>query len=728
MEFYTSIYERFNVEYCDPILDSLSEEDLEQQHLEIEKTVTRLIMMHCFPNLMRQFCVYSANRSITKGENEYVSFNVSSPSGMDAVDIENFNDNEFQIYRVILNMITALFVSVVGKDENEMESPKINSSFFKSFFPSHKYKEGSVLPVDVTDSADVDQSISRDIKVKPNITNQNITSHNFGDECKRSFDKYSVEMRMYFHNNLFQNLTSLVFIITPLTFTIGKLEYNVITIYILVYLLLFLVVHVRYYKLLCFILVVSSWVLVALLPLSFICVSNNFGGFTTTFLLFTRLGLSFREKSIFAFVDALVLRIIFTVRNGRSCPLSLLVWLEGAVAVVPITYFAWKLEFTAFISYIIEHKLVPMSIANFHLQYKNKSEISNLILPISSQLKSTYSFYLDCSTISIHLKPVDMLCSVLEPRELSKVMNKMMDVVDRCIYECGVIKVSQFSGIVVVLAAQDSYSKNVSSSRSRFVRHTSSSKAIALLKSLQNRLMLFSMANEFNMTIGIGISDRIIQIGFNGRSFDITGDSRDIGYCMASFHTEGIYVSDDFLPEIQKTLSLSTSNSHRSIATKFRSIKYKWSRINNTFNGMHLDDFSYIGMLGSGGYGTVHLMRENYTGIQYAIKAIALKQGSVISKMIKRECVILQMINHKNVVNMKYSFIQNSKLYLVMSYIQGGNLKQLVESELLDLCILTRYFAELVLAVEYIHSMGIIHRDVKPANCLIGFKYTSHIL
>jgi serine/threonine protein kinase len=55
-----------------------------------------------------------------------------------------------------------------------------------------------------------------------------------------------------------------------------------------------------------------------------------------------------------------------------------------------------------------------------------------------------------------------------------------------------------------------------------------------------------------------------------------------------------------------------------------------------------------------------------------------------------------------------------------MSYIRGGNLKQVIESDELEISHLTLYFEELVLALEYIHSLGIIHRDVKPANCMIG--------
>jgi len=59
-------------------------------------------------------------------------------------------------------------------------------------------------------------------------------------------------------------------------------------------------------------------------------------------------------------------------------------------------------------------------------------------------------------------------------------------------------------------------------------------------------------------------------------------------------------------------------------------------------------------------------------------------------------------------------------LYLVMEYVEGGDLGTLIKNiGSLPLDLARMYFAETVLALEYIHNLGIIHRDLKPDNLLI---------
>jgi len=72
------------------------------------------------------------------------------------------------------------------------------------------------------------------------------------------------------------------------------------------------------------------------------------------------------------------------------------------------------------------------------------------------------------------------------------------------------------------------------------------------------------------------------------------------------------------------------------------------------------------------------------------------------------------------VVKLYYSFQDRDNLYFVMDYIPGGDLMGLlIRKEIFDQSLARFYIAELVLAIESVHRMGFIHRDIKPDNILI---------
>lgn len=134
-------------------------------------------------------------------------------------------------------------------------------------------------------------------------------------------------------------------------------------------------------------------------------------------------------------------------------------------------------------------------------------------------------------------------------------------------------------------------------------------------------------------------------------------------------------------------------------------------------------DFEPIKVLGVGSYGKVLLVREIKTGQLFAQKQ--LKKASIIiqSKTVERtmnEKTILGQVNHPSIVKLFYAFQDDSKLYLILEYLDGGELFQHLKLEkFLNEDKSAIYLAQMVLGLEHLHNIGIVYRDLKPENCLL---------
>jgi serine/threonine protein kinase len=134
-------------------------------------------------------------------------------------------------------------------------------------------------------------------------------------------------------------------------------------------------------------------------------------------------------------------------------------------------------------------------------------------------------------------------------------------------------------------------------------------------------------------------------------------------------------------------------------------------------------DFELIKVLGVGSYGKVLLVREKKTGQLFAQKQ--LKKASIIiqSKTVERtmnEKTILGQVNHPSIVKLFYAFQDDSKLYLILEYLEGGELFQHLQLEkFLSETNAATYLAQMILGLEHLHGIGIVYRDLKPENCLL---------
>ena len=137
---------------------------------------------------------------------------------------------------------------------------------------------------------------------------------------------------------------------------------------------------------------------------------------------------------------------------------------------------------------------------------------------------------------------------------------------------------------------------------------------------------------------------------------------------------------------------------------------------------LNISMFEFICILGVGAFGKVSLVKRAGTKSHYAMKT--LKKADVVKRKqvahVKAERDILAEADNEWVVKLYYSFQDKENLYLVMDYIPGGDMMgRLIKEGIFSEKLAQFYIAELVLAVESVHQMGFIHRDIKPDNILI---------
>ena len=138
---------------------------------------------------------------------------------------------------------------------------------------------------------------------------------------------------------------------------------------------------------------------------------------------------------------------------------------------------------------------------------------------------------------------------------------------------------------------------------------------------------------------------------------------------------------------------------------------------------MSASNYESLAIIGRGAFGEVHVCREIKTGEIVAIKKIRkdiLQQKKQI-KHTMDEQDFLSKVNSPWIVKLKASFQEGDFLYLVMEYLPGGDLMGLfVAKDVLTEDEAKFYICEMILAIDSIHELNCIHRDIKPDNVLIG--------
>lgn len=130
----------------------------------------------------------------------------------------------------------------------------------------------------------------------------------------------------------------------------------------------------------------------------------------------------------------------------------------------------------------------------------------------------------------------------------------------------------------------------------------------------------------------------------------------------------------------------------------------------------NLDNFMKIG---EGSTGTVCIATDKATGRQVAVKKMDLRKQQR-RELLFNEVVIMRDYHHPNIVETYSSFLVNDELWVVMEYLEGGALTDIVTHSRMDEEQIATVCKQCLKALAYLHSQGVIHRDIKSDSILLA--------
>lgn len=128
------------------------------------------------------------------------------------------------------------------------------------------------------------------------------------------------------------------------------------------------------------------------------------------------------------------------------------------------------------------------------------------------------------------------------------------------------------------------------------------------------------------------------------------------------------------------------------------------------------------GVIAKGGMATVFKGVQESLGREVAIKILdpdLAKNPEGVARF-KKEAAVLSALSHASIVSIIDAGQDGPMVYLVMEYVPGATLRYLLSNVKVSMKILLRYLEQVLEALSYAHEKGVIHRDVKPENIMVG--------
>lgn len=238
-------------------------------------------------------------------------------------------------------------------------------------------------------------------------------------------------------------------------------------------------------------------------------------------------------------------------------------------------------------------------------------------------------------------------------------------------------------------------------------------------------MTVFSMDGYDEVVLGIAL--------LNYRLLDAEGEDVSSDEAVSTKDSSDSDTVGDLLARPMPMMSRRRSSVHKYSSSYEVDIHdlFVSSSLNKAQYRPQMADFEPLKVLGQGLYGKVLLVRERSTGRLFAQKqlrkaSLVINETNEIHKKnyerTLNEKSILEKVNHRNIVKLYYAFQDNNKVYLILEYLDGGELfHHLASQRYLSEKDASFYIAEIIMALRYLHlNLKVIYRDLKPENCMLN--------
>ena len=137
--------------------------------------------------------------------------------------------------------------------------------------------------------------------------------------------------------------------------------------------------------------------------------------------------------------------------------------------------------------------------------------------------------------------------------------------------------------------------------------------------------------------------------------------------------------------------------------------------------GQRVGDYEVVSTLGAGGLGQVYEVRHTISQRSEAMKVLLPGQIATpeLSERFRREIQLLGALNHPHIAALHNAFYADGQLIMIMELVSGETLRARSARERMPIPEVLGYAKQILSALEYSHSRGVVHRDIKPSNIMI---------